>query len=76
MVFIINRLAKMFNLMDSRTLYYSLIYPFLAHGIVVWGQSAMAFISSFFILQKRAIRYTTGLKPWNRAEIVLNNLRY
>jgi hypothetical protein len=44
-------------------LYYSLTYPFLAYGIVVWGQSAKEFINRVFILQKTAVRYTARLKP-------------
>lgn len=32
-------------------------------GIAVWGQSAKALIKRVFILQKRVVRYTTGLKP-------------
>jgi hypothetical protein len=44
-------------------LYYSLLYPFLTYGIVVWGQGAKALISRVFILQKRVVRCTAGLKP-------------
>lgn len=62
-LFIINRLAKMLNLKDRRMLYYGLIYPFFTYGIAVWGQSAKALIKRVFILQKRTVRYTTGLKP-------------
>jgi hypothetical protein len=62
-LFIINRLANMLNLKDRRMLYYGLIHPFLTNGIAVWGQSAKALISRVFILQKRAVKYTAGLKP-------------
>jgi hypothetical protein len=44
-------------------LYYGSIYPFLAYGIVVWGQSAKALTKRIFVLQKRAVRYTARLNP-------------
>jgi hypothetical protein len=61
-LFIIDRLSNMLNLNDRRVLYYGLIYPLLAYGIVVWGQSAKALTRRILILQKRAVRYTAGLK--------------
>jgi hypothetical protein len=45
-----------------RLLFYGLIYPLLAYGIVVWGQSGKAFTRRIFTLQKRAVRYMAGLK--------------
>jgi hypothetical protein len=43
-------------------MYYCLIYPFLSHGIVVWGQSAEALTRRIFILQKIVLSYTARLK--------------
>jgi hypothetical protein len=43
-------------------LYYCLIYPLLSYGIVVWGHSAKANTTRILALQKRAVRYTAGLK--------------
>jgi hypothetical protein len=45
-----------------RMLYYGLTYPLLLYGIVVWRQSAKVLTRQIFTLQKRAIRYTAGLK--------------
>jgi hypothetical protein len=36
-------------------LYYSLIYPLLLYGIVVWGHNAKALTRKIFILQKGKI---------------------
>jgi hypothetical protein len=43
-------------------LYYGLIYPLLSYRIVVWGLSAKANTTRIFALQKRAVRYASGLK--------------
>jgi hypothetical protein len=43
-------------------LYYGLIYPFLSYEITVQAQSAKALTRRIFILQRRAVRYTAGLK--------------
>jgi hypothetical protein len=56
-----------------RMLYYGLIYPHLAQGIVIWGQSAKALTRRVFTLQQKAVRYTAGLKKWNHIEIALSN---
>jgi hypothetical protein len=60
-IFIINRPSKVFD-MNLRRMYYGLSYPFLAYGIIVWGQSAEALTIRIFTLEKRAVRYTAGLK--------------
>jgi hypothetical protein len=39
-----------------------LTYPLLSYGIVVWGHSAKANTRRILALQKRAVRYTAGLK--------------
>jgi hypothetical protein len=61
-LFIINRLAEMFNLKDRRMLCFGLIYPFLTCRIVIWGHCAKALIKRVSILQKGAVRYTAELK--------------
>jgi hypothetical protein len=43
-------------------LYYSLIYPLIAYGIVVWGYSTKTNTTRIFAYQKRAVRYTAWLK--------------
>lgn len=42
------------------TLYYSLIYPYLIYGNIVWGGTAMTHLDSLIKLQKKAIRLITG----------------
>jgi hypothetical protein len=61
-LFLINRLSKILEMNVRRMLYYGLIYPLLAYGINVWGQSVKALTKQIFTLQKRVVRYMAGLK--------------
>jgi hypothetical protein len=70
-LFIINRLSKILDLNERKTLYYGLIYPLMSYGIAVWGHSAKANTTGIFVLQKRALRYTAGLKQLESAGIAL-----
>jgi exonuclease III len=62
-LFLLNRLTNILDLKSRKMLYYGLIYPLLSYGIIVWGHSSKVLINRIFILQKRAIRLTAGLKP-------------
>jgi hypothetical protein len=59
---IINRPSKTLDLNELRMLYCGLICPLLSYGTAVWGHSARALTRRIFVLQKRAVRYTVGLK--------------
>jgi hypothetical protein len=56
-------------------LYYGLIYLLLSYGIVVWGHSAKANTTRIFALQKRAVRYTAGLKHLESCKNSFRNLK-
>ena len=43
-------------------LYYSLVYPFLAYGLVVWGNTYATTLKPIVTLQKQALRTITFLK--------------
>jgi hypothetical protein len=60
-LFIINRLSKILDLNERKTLYYGLICPLLSYGIAVWGHSAKANTTRIFALQKNALMTTAGL---------------
>ena len=40
-------------------LYYALVYPFIMHGLIVWGNTYEATIKPVFVIQKRAVRVIT-----------------
>ena len=43
-------------------LYYSLVYPFLTYGIIVWGNTYTTTLKPIVILQKKAVRIITFSK--------------
>ena len=50
------------NLSILIQLYYSLIYPYLTYGILIWGNTYKSTLNPLLILQKRAIRTITFSK--------------
>ena len=56
---ILSKLRYYINLSTLKNLYYSLIYPFLIYGILVWGNTYQATLHPLVILQKRMIRIIT-----------------
>ena len=42
-----------------KTLYYAMFFPFIHHGIVVWGLTHKSYLNSIYIIQKRAIKAMT-----------------
>ena len=52
-------LTKVRNVLNKKgmiLLYYSFLYPYLSFCIEVWGKSCPTYLSSLFIVQKRAVR--------------------
>ena len=43
-----------------KTLYYSLVYPYLLYGITLWGADYHTYLSKLVIMQKKIIRIITG----------------
>jgi hypothetical protein len=60
-LFIINRLSKIPDVNEIMLYCGGLLCRLLSHGIVGWAHSAKAFSRSF-VLQKRAVKYISGLK--------------
>ena len=59
---ILSKMRYLITLDVLINLYYTLIYPFLIYGLVVWGNTYPINIKPLFILQKRTIRIITFLK--------------
>jgi hypothetical protein len=52
-------LLKLRHFVDTRILvniYYSIIYPFLTYGVMIWGNTYTSTIKPIITLQKKAIR--------------------
>ena len=62
---ILSKLRKSFGSQTMKTVYYSLIYPFITNGIVFWGSSPAAYIDPLIKIQKRAVRIIAGARNWH-----------
>ena len=55
----ISILSKLRHFVSKRILiqiYYSSIYPYLTHGVIIWGNTYWSNIKPLYIMQKKAIR--------------------
>ena len=48
-------LSKLRHFVPPKTLYNSLIFPYLSYGLVAWGQAAKTHLDKLLILKKRAV---------------------
>lgn len=56
-------------------LYYSLIYPFLIYGLLVWGNTYESSLRPVIVLQKKALRRITFSKPDEPSNPLFSTLR-
>ena len=49
------------NINTLINLYYSLLYPFLIYGLILWGNNHNSTLDPFYLLQKRALGIITFL---------------
>ena len=63
-------------LRNESLLYYSFIYPYLIYCNQVWGSACKTNIEPLFILQKRALRITTGVHPRLPSEPLFCQLKF
>lgn len=70
--FALRSLAKFCSLDMLRTLYFACFHSILRYGIVHWGR--VGGLQRVFILQKRAIRTLTGMRPRDSCREVFKNL--
>ena len=53
---IISKLRHYASKMIPSQLYYSLIYPFLTYGLIIWGNTYETTVKPMILLQKKAVR--------------------
>ena len=53
---------------------FSLIYPFLTHGILVWGLTCLTYLKPVITLQKHIVRIMTFPEPASHSEPLLKSL--
>ena len=70
-------LSKIRHLVNSSLLiqlYYSLIYPFLTYGLLLWGNNYQSNLKPIVTLQKKAIRIITFSKQDEHSESLFKRL--
>ena len=55
-VYILNSVKRMLPMPHLKTLYYTLIQPYLNYGITLWGATYQSYLKRTVILQKKAFR--------------------
>lgn len=50
-----------------RSIYQSLMLPYLTYGLITWGQAAKAYLNKLLLLQKRVLRMMYFLNPRTHA---------
>ena len=53
---ILYKARKTFQISTLKTLYYSIIYPYLTYCIEVWGRASKIHLDSLFKIQKKIVR--------------------
>ena len=56
---VLSKLRQFVTTTVLKTLYYSLVYPFLIYGITVWGNTYQTTLNPLYILQKKVVRVIT-----------------
>ena len=57
------------------TLYYSLIYPYLTYGIILWGAACQSHLAKLTIMQKKSVRIILGAHFRAHTETLFKDLR-
>ncbi len=74
-LFIINQVKNYLPEENLRTLYFSLIQPYLTYGISIWGGSHSTYLNKLVKSQKRAIRIIKHLGYRDHTEEHFKNLK-
>ena len=56
---ILSKICYYVNINTLINLYYSLVYPFLIYGLIVWGSTYNSTLNPLYLLQKRVLRSMT-----------------
>ena len=57
MIGVLSKLRYFTNTEILNQLYYTLIYPFITYGLIIWGNTYITTLVPLIILQKRAVRF-------------------
>jgi hypothetical protein len=74
-LYALNKIKHILSTYNMRTLYHSLIYPYLTYGTLLWGCSHSTYLRSLDILQKKAIRTVSKSNYNAHTEPLFKNLQ-
>ncbi len=62
---------------DSKSLYFTLVYPYMWNGIYIWGSASNTHLNSLVVAQKKAVRIHVVAKvsPNEHSQPLFENLR-
>ena len=63
-LYVINSLKTILPIKDLKTLYYTMIYPYLTYGIESWGSAQKGLLHKANILQRKVVR-SIGIVKYN-----------
>ena len=59
----------------SKSLYYTLVYPYLWNGIYIWGSASNTNLNSLVVAQKKAVRIVAKVSPNEHTQPLFQDLR-
>ncbi len=63
-LYIMNRVKNILDKQNLKTLYYSMVQPYLVYGLTLWGGTHTTYVNKIGIQQKKALRIINKL-PYN-----------
>ena len=51
-LYVINKVNSYLPVSALKTIYYTLVYPYLTYGIILWGSTYKTYWTTLFIIQK------------------------
>ena len=73
--YLINSIKHIVTTNELRMLYFTLIYPYLYYGIVLWGTAARSNINKLVTQQKKAVRIIAGANYNAHTQPLFQNLQ-
>ena len=67
-LYVINKTKRLLNKRCLKTIYYSLVFPHLTYGIILWGSTYDSHLNKLIIMQKKLIRGMANVSNINHAE--------
>jgi hypothetical protein len=72
-IYVISRIKHIIPRKYIRTLYFTMIYPYLSNGIQLWGSTYAVHRKPLIISKKRIIRIVTGAKYNEHTDLLFKN---